>query len=411
MEENLRLAQITTMVGLLVAVSVVARAMLARLRVPAIIGYLIVGFGLRLIDDRFEFMGAEHRQALRFLAELGVIALLFRVGLEASLRDLIRQLGDAWPIWIGNVVISGGLGYVAARWVLGLDVTPSLVVATALTATSVAIPAAVWKSSGKLGSRDGQLFLDVAELDDISGIALMALLFAVLPVMEQSTDGGLLLALGSVGLGTAARFALFAGVCFLFAVFVEPKITSFCKRLPDAPDPMLIVFSIGIIIAGVAEFLGASVAIGAFFAGLAFSRDPETVRVEASLEPVHDLLTPFFFIALSYGLSPASLASAGVPAIVLLAAAIVGKVVGAGVPALRRLPASGALVLGVSMVPRAEIGLLIVERGHQLGTWAVPDGVYAAVVAVGAATCLIAPVVLAALLGTPDRGAGPVAGR
>jgi len=404
MEENLLLAKIATMVGLLVAVSVVARTALARLRVPAIIGYLAVGFGLRWIDDRTGFMGAEHHQTLRFLAELGVIALLFRVGLDANLRDLVRQLGQAWPIWISNVVISGGLGFVAARWALGLGWTPSLVIATAMTATSVAVPAAVWKSSGKLRSRDGQLFLDVAELDDISGIALMALLFAVLPVMEQPGEGGLLLALGGVGLSTAARFASFAGVCFFFAVFLEPRITSFCKRLPDAPDPMLIVFSIGIIIAGIAEFLGTSVAIGAFFAGLAFSRDPDTVRVEASLEPVHELLTPFFFIALSYGASPASLATAGVPAIVLLAAAVVGKVVGAGGPALRRLPASSALVLGVSMVPRAEIGLLIVERGHRLGTWAVPDQVYAAFVAVGAATCLLAPIALAALLRRSNQG-------
>ncbi|MDA8620680.1 cation:proton antiporter [Planctomycetota bacterium] len=405
MEENLLLAKVAMMVGLLVAVSVVARATLARVGVPSIIGYLALGFGLRLIDDRLGFMGVEHHQALRFLAELGVIALLFRVGLEANLQGLVRQLGTAWPIWIGNVIVSGGFGFAVARWGLGAGLMPSLVVATALTATSVAIPSAVWKGAGKLKSREGQLFLDVAVLDDISGIALMALLFGFLPALEHPGEESLLLVLGAVGLKTAVQFALFGGACFLFAVFVEPRVTSFCKRLRDAPDPMLIVFSIGIIIAGFGEVLGTSVAIGAFFAGLAFSRDAKTIRVEASFEPVYELLTPFFFIVLSYGMSPASLASAGIPAIALLAAAVVGKVFGAGGPALLRLPASSALVLGVSMVPRAEIGLLIVERGHRLGAWAVPDQIYAAVVAVGAATCLIAPVVLTRLLkNSTDRG-------
>lgn len=333
-----------------------------------------------------------------------MIALLFRVGLEANLHGLIRQLGHAWPIWISDVLVSGGVGFVATRWVLGFELIPSLVVATALTATSVAIPSAVWKSSGKLEGQDGQLFLDLAELDDLSAIALMALLFALLPELEAPGEGSLWLVLGEVAFGTVTRLALFGGACFLFALFVEPRVSAFCKGLPEAPDPMLIVFSIGIVIAGFAEYMGASIAIGAFFAGLAFSRDAQSISVEASLEPIYELLTPFFFIALSFSITPASLARAGFPAVVLLIAAVAGKVVGAGVPALMRLPAAGALTLGVSMVPRAEIGLLIVERGHQLGSWAVPDEAYAVVVTVGAATCLISPLVLARLLNRKPDG-------
>ena len=138
MDENLLLAEIAMMVGFLVGASVVARAALARFRVPSIIGYLAVGFALRLLDDQWGFMSGDQQQVLRFLGELGAIALLFRVGIEANQNGLIRQFGKAWPIWIGNVVVSGGLGFVVARWGLGIDLIPSLVVATALTATSVA---------------------------------------------------------------------------------------------------------------------------------------------------------------------------------------------------------------------------------------------------------------------------------
>ena len=112
------------------------------------------------------------------LGELGVICILFRVGLENDPRQLLRQLPRAVSIWIGNVVLSALLGYVAARYVLGYDLIPSLFVATALSATSVGVSVLIWESAGRLKSELGEQLIDVAELDDISAIVFMVTLFA-----------------------------------------------------------------------------------------------------------------------------------------------------------------------------------------------------------------------------------------
>ena len=169
MDENLLLAEIAMMVGFLVGASVVARAALARFRVPSIIGYLAVGFALRLLDDQWGFMSGDQQQVLRFLGELGAIALLFRVGIEANQNGLIRQFGKAWPIWIGNVVVSGGLGF--GRSEMGSrdrsDSQPRG--CDGLDGDERRIPSVVWKSSGRLESR-GQLFLDIAELDEFPAL-------------------------------------------------------------------------------------------------------------------------------------------------------------------------------------------------------------------------------------------------
>lgn len=392
------MAAIAVLIGVLIAASVAVRAALHRLRIPPLVGYLVLGMLLRAGSDPWSSFESDEFQALELLGELGVIALLFRIGLEAKLSGLVRQLRTAWIVWTGDVAVSALAGFAAARWLLGLELAPSLVIATGLTATSAAVSSAVWESCGKLDTPDGQRVLDVAELDDISGVVLLALLFAMLPGLQAPEQGSLLSAVSDAALSTAIRFALFAVACFGFARYAEPRITELCKRLPGSPDRMLTVVSIGIVIAGAAELSGLSVAIGAFFAGLAFSRDARAIRIEASFEPVYELVTPFFFLSLGFGMAPQSIAAAGLTAVVLLLAAIVGKVLGAGGAALVSLPLSTAAVIGVSMIPRAEIGLLIIDRGHRMGAWAVSDSLYSAMIFVAAGTCLIGPLLLSRML-------------
>jgi Kef-type K+ transport system membrane component KefB len=398
MDENVGLAGFAGLIGALVAASVLVRAVLHHLRIPSLLGYLVLGVLLRASEERWGYLGNEQVAIFEFLGELGIIALLFRVGTEAKLSGLVRQFRTAWIIWVSDVVVSGLVGYAVARWALGFDLASSLVVATALTATSVAVSVTVWEDSRLLGSADGQRVLDVAELDDISGVLLMAMLFAVLPALQAPAEGGILSAVGDAAIGMGARILLFGAACFGFARYVEPRVAALCRRLPGSPDRMLTVMAIGIVIAGLAEMLGLSVAIGAFLAGLAFSHDAKSIRIEASFEPIYELFTPFFFLVLGFGMSPQSFADIGPAAGLLLVAAVVGKLVGAGGAARLRLPLSSAAIIGVSMIPRAEIGLLIVKRGHQLGPWAVTDRIYSAMVLVAACTCLIGPLVLARLL-------------
>lgn len=114
---------------------------------------------------------------------MGIVFLLFRVGLESELRKLVENLRDATLVWLADIAASGALGFVFAHHLLGLALVPSLFVAVAMTATSVGVSVAVWREEGALDSRRGQLLLDVAELDDVSDVVLMALLLAVAGVL------------------------------------------------------------------------------------------------------------------------------------------------------------------------------------------------------------------------------------
>jgi Kef-type K+ transport system membrane component KefB len=161
---------------------------------------------------------------------------------------------------------------------------------------------------------------------------------------------------------------------------------------------MLEVVGISFIIAALSEILGFSFAIGGFFAGLVFSRDPEAVKIDASFESLYDLFTPFFFIGIGLQIEPDALISAVGIGLVLLVAAVLGKVIGTIAPAVWRTSWTGAVLLGISLVPRAEITTIVMERGLQLGEWAVPPKVFAAMVLVVTVTSIVAPLLLRHLL-------------
>lgn len=157
------------------------RSGLTRIGIPPLVGFLLLGFALCLIDHNWPLLSATTQAQLELLSQLGIFALLFRVGLESNLYDLISVIPRATFIWLINMVVSGLAGYAAARYGLGIAVVPSLIVAVAMTATSVGVGMSVWQDAGAVGSRNGTLFVDVAELDDISAIFLMIILFGIIP--------------------------------------------------------------------------------------------------------------------------------------------------------------------------------------------------------------------------------------
>jgi len=383
-------------VGGLLVTALLAKAGLRRIGLPPLVAYLVLGVALRAADDSFGILTDEGSRVFAFLATLGVITLLFRVGLESDVPGLVHQLRSATVIWLGNVVFSAAAGYAAARYLLGFDAVSSVVVATAMTATSVGIPARVWQDADALDTKEGQRFLDVAELDDLSGVVFMALLFAVLPVLQQKDAGGVAPVVAREAGLFFLKIAAFSGACVLFSRYAEERCTRFIRRIETGPDPMLVVVGLGLLVAALAGLLGFSVAIGAFFAGLVFSRDPQCVKVDASFSPLYDLFAPFFFIGVGLELDPGlGLAAMSVGGVLLLAATA-GKLLGSTGPASLFASRRAAVALGVSMTPRAEIAMLIMHRA--LGAGVVPPVAYAGMVFVAAGTCLAAPPVLAWML-------------
>lgn len=387
------------LVGATLLVALLIKAGLRYTGIPVLVGYLLLGFLLRVFDEQWTLLSEEAWTTFEFLGSLGVIALLFRVGLESNVGRLASQLSRASVIWIGNILGSGFLGYVVASYVLDFDVITSVIIGTALTATSVGVAVVPWQEVHALDSPTGELLIDVAELDDISAIVLMALLFAILPVYgEANAPTNLFPVLAEKTAWLLISLFGFGACCFVFAKYAENVVTRFFRDIECSSSPMLLVVTTSIIIAASSGILGFSVAIGAFFAGLVFSRDPQSVKIDASFEPLYNLFTPFFFISIGLYVDPGALTAVLDVGMALLLAAILGKIIGTSGSALMVTDGKSSVLLGVSMVPRAEIAMLIMLQGHQLGNWAVSSEVFAAMTFVSIVSCVASPFVLQPLL-------------
>ncbi|MBT3992037.1 MAG: cation:proton antiporter [Rhodospirillaceae bacterium] len=378
------------LVGAVIVSAILVRSWLSKIGIPSLVGFIILGFFLRIVDDNWTSISLHESDVIEFLASIGVFVLLFRVGLESNLHGLLDKLPAATPIWIGNVVLSGIPAYFVSLYFLELGEIPSLFIAAALTATSLAVSAEVWRESNALDSPNGETFVDVAELDDLSGVALMALLIAVAPVLRPGNGESALAAVMTALVIIVLKGAIFLALLYLAARYGEQYISRILKKTM-APDSILLVVGIGLLISALASLAGFSIAIGGFFAGIIFSRDPEAVKLETLFLPLHSFFAPFFFIAIGLAIDPGSLASALSLGSVLLVIAIFGKVVGAGLPALMTTGSAGATLIGISMVPRAEIALVIAQQGSILGDWAVPAEVFSSIAMISIVTCLISP--------------------
>lgn len=392
------LLMVTLMMGITVVLAILIKASLERAAIPALVGYL----GLGLVMQLFLFQKAQNLESIleiyEFLGELGLIALLFRVGLESNLAGLIRQLPKASVILVGDVLVSALLGFGVSYLVLGLALVPSLFISIALVATSVGISLSVWYEVNALSSRNGELLLDVAELDDIVAIAGMSLLFELVPVLTDSGTTSLALSIAkAVGVFVLKAF-LFTVFCLIFSSYFERFLMKFFATIKPRPDPMLLVTGTGFIIAALTGLAGFSAAVGAFFAGLVFSRDPEAVKLDASFGTLYEFFVPFFFVNIGLTLDLQILPSAVGLGLLFGAIAILGKLIGTGGLTLLTAGGVSAGLLGVSMIPRAEITLVVLQRGRDLGSWAVSEHVFAAMTLMCVLTCILPPLLLRPML-------------
>lgn len=389
---------IVLLVGITIIVSILIKAGLERIGIPALVGYLLLGVAINSINNYIYFLVPSVTEVYAFLAELGIISLLFRVGLESNLAGLLRQLPRASFLLLGDVIFSGLLTFVSVYYWLKLDFIPSIFISIALIATSVGISVSVWQEAKALDSPNGELLLDIAEMDDIAAIALMSLLFAIVPIFNGDVEANFLPIFARAIVPFLLKVAIFGVFCLIFFLYLELPITRFFERIEPSPDPMLMVAGTGFIIAALAGLIGFSAAVGAFFAGLVFCRDPDAVKFDASFATLYDFFVPFFFIQLGLQIQLESLASSWILGLVLLIVAFLGKLIGIGGLAWITDGRTSALLLGVSMIPRAEITMIIMERGRQLGDWAVSPKIFAGMVMMSAITCAVSPLVLRPLL-------------
>ena len=389
---------ILSVLGALLILSPFVKSLMERMGVPALVGYILLGFIVSVIDQQWSFITTAFDNTFAMLAQLGVVALLFRVGLKSHTKALLKKLPDASIIWIGDVLTNLLFGFVASYYIMSLSLETSLVIATAFSATSVAVSVAVWDEVNKLNTSVGQLLLDVAELDDLSGVLLLAVLIAIIPVL-QGNESALLPLISMTTFAVLLKLALFITGCYLFSHYLESGFTQFNRQWENSTIGLTItVLGAGLAIAAVAGYLGFSLAIGALFAGLAFSRDPRAVHTDAKFVYFYEFLTPFFFIYIGMQVDPGIIVSSLGIATILFIPAVLGKFLGVAIPALRIVKKRNAVLLGLSMIPRAEIAMVIVYQCHQLGDDIISDNVFAAVVLVAVMTSIAASLILRSLL-------------
>lgn len=364
-----------------------------RLGQPGIVGEILAGV---LIGPQVLGWMAPN-DTLRILSDLGVMFLLFRVGLEVKASELMRVGGTALLVAVAGVVLPFLLGWgISLLW--GLPRLESIFTGAAMVATSVGITAEVLAKRGLLHRRASRIILAAAVVDDVLGLLVLALVSGVAKGSVRYLD-----------------LALTAGIAMGFTVFLAMFGTRTARRvIPRMRESLNIAegeFALALTLlfglSLLAVYAGVAAIVGAFLAGMALSETVER-RVNDLTGGVTELLAPFFLagIGLHFDLSAFATPSAlGLAALILLAA-VVSKFIGCGLGALR-MGRADAVRVGVGMVPRGEVGMVAAQIGANMGV--ISHSVHGIIVFMSVATTLIAPPLLkAAFRGErPDNGQAP----
>lgn len=358
---------------------------------PAVIGEIIAGMviGPSLLG------WVEPDKMIRLLAEIGIILLLFEVGLETDARRIRKAGKQAFLVAVLGFVMPLLLGFMASRWLYDQSIMVSLFIGGTLTATSIGVTMRVLSDLQRRSTKEGQIVLGAAVLDDVLGVIVLALLY------EFSVTG-------NISLLNTGRVLLFVSLFLVIAPILAKAISILIRRANETDTiPGLIpttMVSLVLFFAWLAHLVGVPELLGGFAAGLALSRRfflPFGValstnkafanEIEVQMRPIVQLFTPIFFVMVGLSLSLRDIEWSS-PfiwsfSLVFFIIAVVSKYAGA---ILLRESWSTRLAIGMAMVPRGEVGLIFAELGRLTGVF--NNEVHAGMVIVIMLTTLLAPV-------------------
>lgn len=350
-----------------------------RLRMPAIVGEIVAG----MILGPAVLGWVEWNSTLHALAELGVMFLLFRVGLEVKSSELISVGGRALWVALLGVLVPFAAGYgIAHAW--GEPTLTATFVASAMVATSVGITAQVLAAKGLLQTTSARIILAAAVVDDILGLLVLA-------VVSSFAKGDVNVA------GLVTTTVLAVGFTLFFTFWgtaamkrIIPQVSA-SLRTGEVQFNFALVFLF--VLAVGAAYAGVAAIVGAFLAGMALS-ESISHRVHDLVHGVTELLVPFFLAGIGVQLDLTVLRdpSALWFAVVISVAAVLSKMLGCGFAA-NSLGRRAGFQVGVGMVPRGEVGMVVAQIGMSMGV--VPPHVYGVVVFMAIITTVIAPPLLA----------------
>jgi len=349
-----------------------------RLRQPTIIGEILAG----VLVGPAVFGLVDLTEVLQVFAELGVVFLLFWVGLETRITDLQEVGSSALRTGVLGVLLpfAGGFGVGLA---LGESPSTSMFLGAALVATSVGITSAVLIDLGVLGSRSGRTIIGAAIVDDILAMLLLAV---AVGVAAGGTDVVGLVVVVMLALAFVAFFAL-GGT----AAMRKWPGTLAAPRFSESPLLPAVILCLGL--AALAAEIGLAAIIGAFLAGMMVAETKEQHPVEEEVAPLYAFFPPFFFVAIGMQIDLGALARPGTVLLLVgvTALAAVTKFVGAWLGA-RSLGKAEAAFVGVGMVPRGEVGIIVAGIGRASGV--IGERMFAIVVGMSILTTLLVPPLL-----------------
>jgi Kef-type K+ transport system membrane component KefB len=377
MEEHHSPVELLPMLAAILIGAKLAGRLSQRIGLPSVFGELVLGLvlGPSLLNL------IRPNDPLALLAEVGVILLMFRAGLETDLVQM-RQVGLAATIVaLGGVLLPFGGGFALGR-MFGMSDLPALFVGAVLTATSVSISAEVLRELGHLRGKVGATILGAAVIDDVLGVLVLSL------VLGLAGKGDPLIAVG--------QMAVFFPAAWFIGDRLLPQLRKI-EHLAGGQDTVLaILLGLVMLFAWAAEALGSVADItGAYLLGIVVARytDEEHVVHHGSSALAYAFVVPVFFVNIGLEANVTSLGAAPLFTILMVLLAIAGKVVGCGVGALTmRMSLREAIQIGAGMTARGEVALVMIVAGRAAGL--VNDTLFTATIVMALVTTLITPPLL-----------------
>ena len=327
-------------------------------------------------------------EVVSILAELGVIILLFEIGLESDLKELIRVGPQAAAVAVIGVVVPFAAGTTGLIAFFGVPTIPAVFAGAALTATSIGITAKVLAEMQQLSSKEGQIIIGAAVLDDVLGIIVLAVVASLAKTGEIQVLNVVYLII------SAAAFLI--GSIFIGRL-LSPYFVAVVNKLRTRGQVIISALIFAFVLAYIAAAIQLEAILGAFAAGLILAETPKRQEIEQQITPIADMLVPVFFVTVGAKtdisvlnpLEPANRQGL-IIASFLVVVAIIGKVI-AGVGVFGK-PEVNKLAVGVGMIPRGEVGLVFAGVGSASGV--LTESLDAAIIVMVILTTFLAPPLL-----------------
>ena len=375
--------------GILLFAAKLMAELFHRLKLPIVLGELLAGIivgpfalgALPLINGEPLVVLDE---TVRHVGEIAAVVILFIAGLEITPREFLRGGVAAFTVGSLGVIVPFFVGYYAFA-AFGIEALQSILIATALTATSIAISIQVFTELGKMQSKEARLVLGAAIVDDI--LAIAALSVVVTMVQTGNTEPAIL----DITLLIMQVLGTFAAI-LVVSVLVIPRVLHTERLWKSKGSLEGIVTAAFFAAAGIAAFLGLSPIVGAFAIGMAVASTRIIKQVHEYVDKLQIIFAPLFFaiIGAQVDLRGVNLDVLFISGI-LIAIAVVTKLIGTGLPSIIFLKERAkAMRVGIGMVSRGEVGLIVAGVGVSSG--ALSNDIYTAVIIMVAATTIITPI-------------------